>query len=215
MQFTAPTGYVTRVGGRAPTQRRSSEADDFPPGIRYTGGFGRITRVGGARTCSPAAGPAREATRCTSASAAATRPASTNWPIPDGGVAGCCVPYERRLPGGHRDDFLWSDTDTLWTNGDHVGLQLEHGGSHLGHATVLEERAGVFVDGTIYHGLRDRVKDRHQLSVKVDHLDLAPRRDGAWHVRQARLVEVSLVHSAMWRPLTDAVVWQRARRLTG
>lgn len=128
---------------------------------------------------------------------------------PDAGIYGLAVPYRTRLPGG-RDDTLWFDQSTMWLNGDRVQLQLEHGGSLLGHATIDEQRSGIYIDGTIYNGLRNRVKDRRQLSVKIDNLDLEPRPDGSMLVRQARLVEISLVNSAMWRPLTDCVVWQRA-----
>jgi hypothetical protein len=127
---------------------------------------------------------------------------------PDTGVHGTAVPYNRPLPGG-RGDWLWFDGDTRWLHDIVVPVSLEHGGSFLGTATPISERSGLVIDGTVYNGFAKRIGDRRQLSVKVDQLDLAPRPDGTLHVRQVRLREVSLCRTAMWRPLTEAVLWQR------
>jgi hypothetical protein len=127
---------------------------------------------------------------------------------PDLALFGTAVPYEVRLPD-HNGDRLMFDTDTDWLlDTPYVPLHLEHG-ALIGQATIIEERTGLVIDGTIHHAASNRVGDRHQLSVKVDQLDLAPRPDGTLHVHQARLVEVSLVRSAAWSPHTDAVIFQR------
>lgn len=128
---------------------------------------------------------------------------------PDFGVFGRVVPYGRPLPGG-RGDTLIFDSDTVWINGETVPLQLEHGHSLVGTATVHEERSGVEIEGTIFHGLSDRVNDRRQLSVGLSDMQVQTRSDGSLHVREARLREVSLVNAAMWSPHTDAVIWKRS-----
>ena len=129
---------------------------------------------------------------------------------PEMALFGSAVPFNTRLPDKVRGEVLVFDESTMWLNGSQVPLQLEHGGSLLGHVTILEERHGVDVRGVVYAGLAGRVDGRRQLSVKIDDLDLAPQRDGTILVREARIIEVSLCHSAMWAPLPDAYIWTRA-----
>jgi hypothetical protein len=129
---------------------------------------------------------------------------------PEQAIWGRAIPLGIRLPDKARGEILIFSQSTLWLNASQVPLQLEHGGTHVGHVTLHEERHGVDVDGVIYAGLAGRVNGRKELSVKIDDLELAPQRDGSLHVDECRVLEVSLCRSAMWAPHTTAYIWTPA-----
>jgi len=139
---------------------------------------------------------------------------------PDSALYGVAAPYNIPLDDGRGNRIEFSRR-TVWVNQAGqtllngrslvVPLQLEHGGSHVGTATIIEETNGLVVDGTIYHQLRGRVKDRRHLSIGLGPFTCRERSsDGVLEVNVAELREVSMVHNARWADHCGAAVWQRA-----
>ena len=183
IEYTAPAGFVTAVGGRPIAARR-----------------GVLNRVkdGDADTYDTEGSPEYWRQRRRHELAAERRA------NPDVRLFGCAVPYDQVLPDPGRSAGLIFTRDTHWETDRFVPVRLDHGPSPLSVATLAETGIGLFVDATIGGPLRRMIGDRRQLSIAVSAVRTRPRRDGVLEVEGCRLDEISLVRRAAWAPHTTA-----------